>query len=123
MSKHCEVPASKIISLARECAKAAPAAIIDFGHRATYTPEEIELRRAIAIANALIGNIEAKGGLYFPKNASLYNKLAGEKVAPQIKGSALPKIDTPKDLRIDGVDIKEGEFSRVPKRVAFMARF
>ncbi len=115
MSRHCEVPASKIISLARECAKAAPAAIIDFGHRATYTPEEIELRRAIAIANALIGNIEAKGGLYFPKNASLYNKLAGEKVAPQIKGSALPKIDTPKDLRIDGVDIKEGEFSRVPR--------
>ena len=114
MSKHCDVPASKIISLARECAKAAPAAIIDFGHRATYTPEEIELRRAIAIANALIGNIEAKGGLYFPKGASLYNKIAGEQVAPEIKGSALPKIPAPKEPRIDGADIKGGEFSRIP---------
>lgn len=115
MSAHCDVPAKTIIALARECAKAAPAAIIDFGHRSTYTPEEIELRRAIAIANALIGNIEAKGGLFFPKNASLYNKLAGEKVAPEIKGSALPKIDSPKILRIDGVDIKGGEFSKIAK--------
>ncbi len=115
MSSHCDVPAKTIIALARECAKAAPAAIIDFGHRSTYTPEEIELRRAIAIANALIGNIEAKGGLFFPKNASLYNKLAGEKVAPEIKGSALPKIDSPKIPRIDGVDIKGGEFSKIAK--------
>lgn len=115
MSAHCDVPAKTIIALARECAKAAPAAIIDFGHRSTYTPEEIELRRAIAIANALIGNIEAKGGLFFPKGASLYNKLAGEKVAPEIKGSALPKIDAPKIPRIDGVDIKGGEFSKIAK--------
>lgn len=115
MSAHCDVPAKTIIALARECAKAAPAAIIDFGHRSTYTPEEIELRRAIAIANALIGNIEAKGGLFFPKNASLYNKLAGEKVAPEIKGSALPKIESPKIPRIDGVDIKGGEFSKIAK--------
>lgn len=115
MSAHCDVPAKTIITLARECAKAAPTAIIDFGHRSTYTPEEIELRRAIAIANALIGNIEAKGGLFFPKNASLYNKLAGEKVAPEIKGSALPKIDSPKIPRIDGVDIKGGEFSKIAK--------
>lgn len=115
MSAHCDVPAKTIIALARECAKAAPAAIIDFGHRSTYTPEEIELRRAIAIANALIGNIEAKGGLFFPKNASLYNKLAGEKVAPEIKGSALPKIDSPKISRIDSVDIKGGEFSKIAK--------
>lgn len=115
MSAYCDIPAQTIISLARECAKAAPAAIIDFGHRATYSPEEIELRRAIAIANALIGNIEAKGGLFFPKGASLYNKLAGEAVAPEIKGSILPKIDPPKEARIDGVDIKGGEFSKIPR--------
>lgn len=123
MSAHCDVPAKTIIALARECAKAAPAAIIDFGHRATYSPEEIELRRAIAIANALIGNIEAKGGLFFPKNASLYNKLAGEKVAPEIKGSALPKIDAPKAPRIDGVDIKGGEFSKIPKTRGIYGKF
>lgn len=123
MSAHCDVPAKTIVALARECAKAAPAAIIDFGHRATYTPEEIEFRRAIAIANALIGNIEVKGGLFFPKNASLYNKLAGEKVAPEIKGSALPKIDTPKAARIDGVDIKGGEFSKIGKTRGIYGKF
>lgn len=123
MSAHCDVPAKTIIALARECAKAAPAAIIDFGHRSTYTPEEIELRRAIAIANALIGNIEAKGGLFFPKGANLYNKLAGEKVAPEIKGSALPKIDTPKAPRIDGVDIKGGEFSKIAKTRGIYGKF
>ncbi len=123
MSAHCDVPAKTIIALARECAKAAPAAIIDFGHRSTYTPEEIELRRAIAIANALIGNIEAKGGLFFPKGASLYNKLAGEKVAPEIKGSALPKIDAPKAPRIDGVDIKGGEFSKIAKTRGIYGKF
>lgn len=123
MSAHCDVPAKTIIALARECAKAAPAAIIDFGHRSTYTPEEIEFRRAIAIANALIGNIEAKGGLFFPKGASLYNKLAGEKVAPEIKGSALPKIDTPKAPRIDGVDIKGGEFSKIAKTRGIYGKF
>ncbi len=123
MSAHCDVPAKTIIALARECAKAAPAAIIDFGNRSTYTPDEIELRRAIAIANALIGNIEAKGGLFFPKNASLYNKLAGEKVAPEIKGSALPKIDAPKTPRIDGVDIKGGEFSKIAKTRGIYGKF
>ena len=123
MSAHCDVPAKTIIALARECAKAAPAAIIDFGHRSTYTSEEIELRRAIAIANALIGNIEAKGGLFFPKGASLYNKLAGEKVAPEIKGSALPKIDAPKAPRIDGVDIKGGEFSKIAKTRGIYGKF
>lgn len=123
MSAHCDVPAKTIIALARECAKAAPAAIIDFGHRSTYTPEEIELRRAIAIANALIGNIEAKGGLFFPKGASLYNKLAGEKVAPEIKGSALPKIESPKIPRIDGVDIKGGEFSKIAKTRGIYGKF
>ena len=123
MSAHCDVPAKTIVSLARECAKAAPAAIIDFGHRSTYTPEEIEFRRAIAIANALIGNIEAKGGLFFPKGASLYNKLAGEKIAPEIKGSALPKIDAPKAPRIDGVDIKGGEFSKIAKTRGIYGKF
>ncbi|MCW1360420.1 thiosulfate reductase PhsA [Campylobacter sp. CCS1377] len=115
MAKECDVSAEKIISLTRECASYAPHCMIDFGHRATFTPEEIEFRRAIAIANALLGNIETKGGLYFPKGAALYNKIAGQKVAPIIKGSILPKVPEPNEPRIDGVDIKGGEFSKIPK--------
>lgn len=115
MAKECDIPADKIIALARECASYAPHCMVDFGHRATFTPEEIEFRRSIAIANALLGNMEVKGGLYFPKGAALYNKVAGEKVAPIIKGSILPKIPEPNHPRIDFVDVKEGEFSKIPK--------
>lgn len=116
MSAHCDVSAEKIIALAKECAYYAPHCIIDYGHRATFTPEEIEFRRAIAIANALLGNIESKGGLYFPKSATLYNKIAGEKVVPEFKSTILPNIPAPKIARIDGVDVKDGEFSKISKK-------
>ena len=115
MAKECDIPADKIIALTRECASFAPHCMVDFGHRATFTPEEIEFRRSIAIANALLGNMEVKGGLYFPKGAGIYNKIAGEKVAPIFKGSILPKLPEPKQPRIDFVDVKEGEFSKIPK--------
>ncbi|QOQ97649.1 thiosulfate reductase PhsA [Helicobacter winghamensis] len=115
MSKECDIPADKIVAITRECASYAPHCIVDFGHRATFTPEEIEFRRAIAIANALLGNVEAKGGLYFPKGPGIYNKVAGEKVAPVFKGSILPKIPAPKHPRIDLIDVKDGEFSKISK--------
>ncbi|TNH32751.1 thiosulfate reductase PhsA [Campylobacter helveticus] len=116
MAQYCDISAEKIISLAKEAASFAPHCIIDYGHRATFTTEEIELRRAIAIANALLGNIECKGGMYFPKGAKLYNKIAGEEVAPEFKSSILPSIESPKIARIDGIDIKEGEFSKISKK-------
>lgn len=42
------------------------------------------MRRMIFTLNVLLGNIEREGGLYQKKNASVYNKLAGEKVAPTL---------------------------------------
>ncbi|WP_245892645.1 thiosulfate reductase PhsA [Helicobacter valdiviensis] len=122
MEGECDVSATKIRELARECAKYAPHSMVDYGHRATFTPEEIEFRRAIAIANALLGNIETKGGLYFPKAPKLYNKLAGESVAPEFKGSILPKLQEPKEPRIDYVDVKEGEFSKISKTRGIYSR-
>lgn len=74
-AKECDISA-KISNVSLKSTPAAPAAMIDYGHRVTYTPEEIELRRAIVIANVLIGNIEKPGGYYFNKAASMYNKLA-----------------------------------------------
>ncbi|TKX32902.1 thiosulfate reductase PhsA [Campylobacter aviculae] len=115
MAPYCDISAEKIVSLAKECASFAPHCIVDYGHRSTFSSEEIELRRAIAIANALLGNIESEGGMYFPKSASLYNKIACQKVAPEFKGSILPKISAPNIPRIDGVDIKRGEFSKISK--------
>ncbi|WP_028118109.1 thiosulfate reductase PhsA [Ferrimonas senticii] len=99
-----DVPAKDIRRIAHELAAAAPHALMDFGHRATFTPEEFEMRRAIYAVNVLIGNLERKGGLYFAKKASTYNKFAGETAAPVLAKPGvkdLPKISAP---RIDLVD-------------------
>ena len=90
--------------------------MIDYGHRVTYTPEEIELRRAIVIANVLIGNIEKPGGYYFNKGAPMYNKLAGEKVAPVFKKFKVPEFKKSEFKRIDGIDLPDSEFSYIPKK-------
>ncbi|MBQ4889312.1 thiosulfate reductase PhsA [Shewanella sp. MMG014] len=99
-----DVPAEDIRRITHEYAAAAPHALVDFGHRASFTTEEFEMRRALYAANVLVGNIERKGGLYFGKKASKYNKFAGENVAPTLSKPGvknLPKIDA---KRIDMVD-------------------
>ena len=90
--------------------------MIDYGHNNTYTPEEIELRRAIIIANVLIGNIEKPGGYYFKKPASFYNKLAGEKVAPVFKKYKIPEFKKSAFKRIDGIDLPDSQFSYISKK-------
>ncbi|KYN92192.1 hypothetical protein A3219_22515 [Salmonella enterica] len=37
------------------------------GHRATFSQEEIDMRRMIFTLNVLLGNIEREGGLYQKK--------------------------------------------------------
>jgi thiosulfate reductase/polysulfide reductase chain A len=115
-AKECDISAKDIKRIALEYAKAAPAAMIDYGHRVTYTPEEIELRRAIVIANVLIGNIEKPGGYYFNKGASMYNKLAGEKVAPIFKKFKVPEFKKSEFKRIDGIDLPDSEFGYISKK-------
>ncbi|MCL1096088.1 thiosulfate reductase PhsA [Shewanella kaireitica] len=99
-----DVPAEDIRRITHEYAAAAPHALVDFGHRSSFTTEEFEMRRALYAANVLVGNIERKGGLYFGKKASKYNKFAGENVAPTLAKPGvkdMPKIDA---KRIDMVD-------------------
>lgn len=68
------------------------------------------------IANVLIGNIEKPGGLYFNKNASYYNKLAGEKFAPELKKLKVPAHTKSQFPRINGIDTPDGEFSLISAR-------
>lgn len=99
-----DVPAEDIRRITHEYAAAAPHVLVDFGHRSSFTTEEFEMRRALYAANVLVGNIERKGGLYFGKKASKYNKFAGENVAPTLAKPGvkdMPKIDA---KRIDMVD-------------------
>ncbi|AFL67607.1 thiosulfate reductase PhsA [Sulfurospirillum barnesii] len=112
MAVECDIPADTIKRLAREFAKAAPKAIFDYGHRVTFTPQELELRRAMMMVNALVGAVERDGGYYLGKNADFYNQFIGEgePKAPKLKKPktpAYPKVDVP---RIDRIGEKDSEF-------------
>ncbi|RTR31712.1 thiosulfate reductase PhsA [Shewanella atlantica] len=99
-----DVKAKDIRRIAHELSAAAPHAVVDFGHRATFTTEEFDMRRAIFAANVLIGNIERKGGLYLGKKAKTYNKFAGETVAPKLAKPGVEGMPKPTAKRIDQMD-------------------
>ncbi|MBP1724989.1 MAG: molybdopterin oxidoreductase [Deltaproteobacteria bacterium] len=61
------IPAQEIVALAREVSRDKPQVIFNFGYRGASHTNEIYLRRSIIILNALMGSIEAKGGLFFNK--------------------------------------------------------
>jgi len=97
------VNAEDIARITHELAYHAPHALVDYGHRSTYTPEEFDFRRALYAVNILMGNIDKKGGLFFPSKAKKYNALAGENVAPEL-GTANVKLPPITTKRIDQVD-------------------
>lgn len=95
------ISAKTIERIADEIYKAAPKVVIDWGHKTTTTHAEYQRTRAIAIANALMGNYEKKGGIHTSKNASNLNKIIGEDIFPTLDNpSKVFKI--PSTPRIDG---------------------
>lgn len=100
------IDASVVERVADELYLAAPLCIIDWGHKATTTKAEYQRTRAILIANALMGNIEKKGGIYFVKEAEWINTLLGEKRAFELETPTQSK--KPNIPRIDGAR-QEGE--------------
>lgn len=112
MATECDIPAETIKRLAREFAKAAPKAIFDFGHRVTFTPQELELRRAMMMINVLVGAVEKDGGYYLSKGADYYNQFIGDEDPKAFKlkkpkTPAYPKVEVP---RIDRIGEKDSEF-------------
>lgn len=94
------ISADTVERIADEIYSKAPQVIIDWGHKTTTTRAEYQRTRAIAIANALMGNFEKKGGIFFGKNAKTFNELCGENLFPvlsnpnsEFKVSKLPRID------------------------------
>ncbi|MDX2513463.1 MAG: thiosulfate reductase PhsA, partial [Desulfobacterales bacterium] len=104
-----DVKARDIIRITHELASHAPHALVDFGHRSTFTTEEFELRRALFAINVLMGNIEKEGGLFFGVNAKKYNELAGESVAPEL---ANPNLKLPK-ISAKRIDLVDKQFSMI----------
>ena len=61
--KECEIPSMHIRRMAREMAKAAPAAVVYPGRRSSDYEDSTQIRRSFAIVNALLGNWDKPGGL------------------------------------------------------------
>ncbi|MCC7429966.1 molybdopterin-dependent oxidoreductase [bacterium] len=61
--KETEIPAETIRRIATEFAENAPKSVYYPGRRSSFSKNDAELRRAIAMVNALVGNFNAKGGL------------------------------------------------------------
>jgi thiosulfate reductase/polysulfide reductase chain A len=63
----CEIPAADIARIARELAAAAPAAMVYPGRRSSDYVDSTQIRRSMAIVNALLGNWDQAGGLTMPR--------------------------------------------------------
>ncbi|MBT0877964.1 thiosulfate reductase PhsA [Campylobacter sp. 2018MI01] len=95
------ISADTIERIADEIYKAAPKVVIDWGHKTTTTYAEYQRTRAIAIANALMGNYEKKGGIHTSKNTNTLNKIIGEDIFPTIDNPS-NVFKVPNTPRIDG---------------------
>ncbi len=95
------ISAEVVERIADEIYKAAPKVIIDWGHKTTTTRAEYQRTRAICIANALMGNFEKEGGIFFSKNSAKFNEIIGEKLFPTL-ANPNSNFKVPKGKRIDG---------------------
>lgn len=91
--KICDIPAKTIIRITREIAREKPHVLIHRGYHGAIGAQYLnsfQTARALAIANALLGNINRKGGIYFSETAEL-GELQPTHPAPA--GPSGPKAD------------------------------
>ena len=91
--KICDIPAQTIIRLTREIAREKPQALIHRGYHGAFGAQYLnsfQTARAIAIANALLGNINRKGGIYFSESAEFGELQPAHPVPP---GPSVGKAD------------------------------
>ena len=69
--KECEIPAKDIRRIARELAAAAPIAMVYPGRRTSDYVNSTQIRRSMAILNALLGNWDRPGGLLAARQVGL----------------------------------------------------
>jgi len=69
--KECDIPAKDIIRIAREMTAAAPEAIVYPGRRSSDYIQSTQIRRSMAIVNALLGNWDRPGGLTASRQVGL----------------------------------------------------
>jgi len=94
--KETGIPADEIVDFARKISRDKPAVIFHYGYRGAHHQHEIHLRRSILILNALMGSVEAKGGIFFKKGPGAL----GKKPARKLTDQTLPKVSA---IRFDKV--------------------
>lgn len=86
--KETDIPAARIRSIAREFAGHAPRAVIYRGRRSSWYTNDTEMRQAMAIANALVGNWDTKGGVMPNERLEL-----GAPEPPEYPYPDVPRVD------------------------------
>ncbi|MEO1954051.1 MAG: molybdopterin-dependent oxidoreductase [Campylobacterales bacterium] len=81
------IKAKEIYKIAREFMSYAPKAVYYPGRRSTFSNNDFQLRRAMAIFQALGGGIDTKGGLVFGKKLKLGKHEALEPIYAQAESS------------------------------------
>ncbi|WP_434512666.1 thiosulfate reductase PhsA [Desulfitobacterium sp. AusDCA] len=105
--KETGISKDKIIQITREFAAAKPNAILDFGWRTAYTPNDYQLRRAILIVNMMIGNLEVPGGYYQNKSAAFLKNFPDQaSYAKGLGNIKQPNFPKAAKGRIDGTGVK-----------------
>ncbi len=94
--KETGIPAEEIVDFARKISREKPSVIFHYGYRGAHHQNEIYLRRSILILNALMGSVEAKGGIFFKKGPGAL----GKKPARKLTDQTLPKVEA---VRFDKV--------------------
>ena len=99
--KETGIPASEIEALVRELDKDRPSVIFHFGYRGANHTNEIYMRRSILILNALMGTIEAKGGIFLKKGPGEVEKKPARKLTEQ----TFPEINLPRFDKLGTPDL------------------
>jgi thiosulfate reductase / polysulfide reductase chain A len=86
--KETEIPADRIRTIAREFAAHAPRAVIYRGRRSSWYTNDTEMRQAMAIANAIVGNWDTKGGVVPNESIGL-----GAPEQPEYPFPDVPRVD------------------------------
>lgn len=94
------IPAEEIKEFAKEVSGQKPRVIFHCGYRCANHENEIYFRRSIMMLNALMGSIEAKGGIFLKKGPGEVGKAPVRKLTDQ----DLPKSD---EVRFDKVGTPE----------------
>jgi thiosulfate reductase / polysulfide reductase chain A len=93
-SKECDIPATDIRRIARELAGAAPSSMVYPGRRTSDYRNSTQIRRSMAIVNALLGNWEQPGGLTVASKVDLKTVQMAE--APFYDDNPEDRIDSGK---------------------------